>query len=120
MSTETKVGPLSEIPPGTVVGAGPWAVGNRDGVLFAVGRRCRHLRADLGGGSIAADGCLVCPWHASTYDVQSGRMLRGPQGVFAKIPGLDAMFIALTKALPLARGEVEVRDGIVYVRAATS
>jgi hypothetical protein len=43
-------------------------------------------------------------------------MLRGPQGVFAKIPGLDPAFIALTKALPLSRGRVEVRDGIVYVK----
>jgi nitrite reductase/ring-hydroxylating ferredoxin subunit len=116
MAKEIRVGPLSDIPAGTVVGIGHWAVGNRDGELFAVSRRCRHLFADLGNGSIDDQGCLVCPWHASTYDVESGRMLRGPQGVFAKIPGLDPAFIALTKALPLSRGRVEVRDGIVYVQ----
>jgi nitrite reductase/ring-hydroxylating ferredoxin subunit len=116
MAKEIRVGPLSDIPPGTVMGSGRWAVGNRDGELFAVSRRCRHLFADLGNGSIDEQGCLVCPWHASTYDVESGRMLRGPQGVFAKIPGLDPAFIALTKALPLSRGRVEVRDGIVYVK----
>ena len=43
-------------------------------------------------------------------------MTRGPQGVFAKIPGLDPAYLALTKVLPLARGTVEVRDGVVYVR----
>jgi hypothetical protein len=43
-------------------------------------------------------------------------MVRGPQGAFAKIPGLDAAYIALTKVVPLARGHVEVRDGAVYVR----
>ena len=43
-------------------------------------------------------------------------MLRGPQGVFAKIPGMDAAYVALTKVLPLGRGKVEVRNGIVYVR----
>lgn len=113
MSTE--VGPASELTPGTVTGAGRYAVGNADGELFAVTRRCRHLLADLGGGSIAEDGCLECPWHGSRYDVETGRMTRGPQGVFAKIPGLGFAFTTLTKILPLGRGEVVERDGTVYV-----
>ena len=40
----------------------------------------------------------------------TGQMTRGPQGVFAKVPGLGAFFIALTKAWPLRRGTVRV-DG---------
>jgi 3-phenylpropionate/trans-cinnamate dioxygenase ferredoxin component len=116
MHRETRVGPASDIPPGTVVGAGRWAVGNVDGEFFAVSRRCRHLFADLAQGKIDRNGCLVCPWHASAYDVETGRMVRGPQGIFAKIPGLDPAYIAFTKVLPLARGRVEVRDGVVYVR----
>lgn len=116
MATELEVGPLSELTPGKVVGAGRYAVGNAGGELFAVTRRCRHLYADLAKGRIDKDGCLVCPWHASKYDVKTGRMLRGPQGIFAKIPGLGPAYKALTKVLPLGRGKVEVRDGIVYVR----
>jgi nitrite reductase/ring-hydroxylating ferredoxin subunit len=88
-----------------VTGVGEYAVGN-NGDYFAVGRKCRHLRADLAGGSIDPDGCLVCPWHQSKYDVATGRMVRGPQGVFAKIPGLGQGFMALTKVLPLKRGRV--------------
>ncbi|MGB7819686.1 MAG: Rieske 2Fe-2S domain-containing protein [Ornithinibacter sp.] len=99
----------TEVPPGSVTGVGDYAVGN-NGEYFAVGRRCRHLRADLAEGSIDADGCLVCPWHQATYDVTSGEMTRGPQGAFAKVPGLGAFFIALTKAWPLSRGTVTV-DG---------
>ena len=94
--------PAADVAPGSVTGAGPYAVGN-NGDYFAVGRRCRHLRADLAGGSIDADGCLVCPWHHAKYDVKSGQMTRGPQGVFARIPGLDAAFVALTRAWPLRR-----------------
>jgi nitrite reductase/ring-hydroxylating ferredoxin subunit len=116
MATEIRVGLASEIPPGTVVGAGRWAVGNVNGELFAVSRRCRHLFADLAGGTIDRNGCLVCPWHASAYNVKTGRMVRGPQGAFAKVPGLDPFYLALTKVLPLGRGTVEVRDGVVYVR----
>jgi len=100
--------PKADVTKGTVTGVGPYAVGN-NGDYFAVGRRCRHLRADLAGGSIDDDGCLVCPWHQAKYDVQTGRMVRGPQGIFAKIPGLGAGFKALTRVLPLKRGHVEVQ-----------
>ena len=101
--------PAADVPPGTVTGAGQYAVGNNSD-YFAVSRRYRHLRADLADGSIDEDGCLVCPWHQAKYDVKSGRMLRGPQGIFAKIPGLSPSFVALTKAWPLRRGKVTV-DG---------
>lgn len=111
----TKVGPASDLKPGAVTGAGKWAVGNAKGDVFAVTRRCRHLYADLAKGSIDAQGCLVCPWHGSRYDVKSGRMVRGPQGVFAKIPGLSQAFVALTKVLPLGRGKVADKGGTLYV-----
>ena len=116
MGQEYGVGPSSELPSGEVVGAGPYAVGNRDGDYFAVTRRCRHLGADLANGSIDEDGCLVCPWHQSKYDVHTGRMVRGPQGIYAKVPGLGAVFQALTRVLPLGRGEVTERAGDLYVR----
>jgi nitrite reductase/ring-hydroxylating ferredoxin subunit len=115
MEDELRVGPASELPPGRIVGAGRYAVGNATGNLFAVGRRCRHLRADLAGGSIDDDGCVVCPWHGSKYDVGTGRMVRGPQGVFAKVPGLGAANKFLTRVWPLRRGRVEERDGTLYV-----
>ena len=116
MSTEQSVGPVSALPPGKIIGVGPYAVGNANGDLFAVGRRCRHLGADLAGGSLDEQGQLVCPWHQAAYDVHTGHMRRGPQGVFAKIPGLDRFYLALTKVLPLRRGQVVERDGSLYVR----
>lgn len=115
MSDELEVGPASELPPGTVKGAGPYAVGNSQGELFAVTRRCRHLFADLANGSIDDDGCLVCPWHGSKYDVKTGRMVRGPQGIFAKIPGLGLAYKALTLVVPLGRGKVVKRGSKLFV-----
>lgn len=115
MSTQHRVGTAADLPPGRVVAAGRYAVGNAAGTRFAVTRRCRHLGADLAGGSIDQDGCLVCPWHQSAYDVRSGRMVRGPQGVFARVPGLGTAFRLLTRALPLGRARVIERDGQVFV-----
>lgn len=109
-----EVGPLEGLPPGTVTGVERYAVGN-NGQPFAVTRRCRHFGADLADGAIDRDGCLVCPWHGAKYDVGTGRMVRGPQGIFARIPGLGASFKLLTRVLPLGRGEVEVRDGVLHV-----
>ncbi len=115
MAKEIEVGPASELPPGTVTGAGRYAVGNADGEYFAVTRRCRHLMADLADGSIDEDGCLTCPWHGSKYDVHTGRMVLGPQGIFAKIPGLGAAFKVLTAVVPLGRGKVVKRNKKLYV-----
>lgn len=113
---DLKVGLASGLTPGTVKGAGPWAVGNSGGEYFAVSRRCRHLYADLADGRIDADGCLVCPWHGSKYDVKTGRMVRGPQGFFAKIPGLGLAYKVLTTVIPLRRGEVIKRGRTLYVK----
>ena len=116
MAREIEVGPAAELVPGVVRGAGRYAVGNADGELFAVTRRCRHLGADLAKGSIDREGCLVCPWHGARYDVATGRMTRGPQGAFARIPGADASYRLLTRLLPLGRGAVVERAATVFVR----
>lgn len=106
--------PVAAVPRGTVTGAGKFAVGN-NGDYFAVSRKCRHLRADLADGSIDAEGCLVCPWHGAKYDVKSGQMVLGPQGIFAKIPGLDQSFRLLTRVFPLQRGKVEKSGTALHI-----
>ena len=109
------MGTVEGLGPGSVRGVGKWAVLNVDGKRYAVSRRCRHLRADLGNGSVDENGCLVCPWHQAAYDPTNGQMVRGPQKGFEKIPGLGTTFKTLTKIAPLARAEVIERDGNVYV-----
>ncbi len=44
-----------------------------------------------------------------------GRMVRGPQGIFAKVPGLDFGYLMLTRVLPLGRAAVTERDGELYI-----
>src|SRR5215207_7550849 len=91
--------PARDLPPGQVRKLRTWAVGNKgDGQLFAVSRRCRHQLADLSEGSIDADGCLVCPWHQSRYDVRTGEMLEGPKG-FLAYHGPTPVYSQLVQAL---------------------
>jgi 3-phenylpropionate/trans-cinnamate dioxygenase ferredoxin component len=109
--------PAADLPPGAVRRAGEWAVGNADGKLFAVSRRCRHQFADLSEGSIDADGCLVCPWHQARYDVDTGAMVSGPRGVFGyhgPAPGYSGLVRALGRFVPLrVRRAVRRGDDVV-------
>ena len=91
---------------------GALAVGISEGKPFAVSNRCRHLLASLGEGHVTDEGCLECPWHASRYDVRTGKMVRGPQGVYKPLAGLVK---ATTGAIPLKRFPVELRDGAIWL-----
>ena len=91
---------------------GTLAVGISQGKPFAVSNRCRHLFAPLGKGHVTDDGCLECPWHASLYDVISGKMVRGPQGAFKPLAGVVK---ATTGARPLETYAVELRDGAIWL-----
>ena len=91
---------------------GTMAVGISAGKPFAVSNRCRHLFASLGEGHVTEDGCLECPWHASRYDVASGKMVRGPQGAFKPLAGFVK---ATTGSIPLKTFPVELRDGAIWL-----
>jgi len=96
--------PAADLPPGAVRRVGEWAVGNDDGDLFAVSRRCRHQLADLSRGSIDAEGCLVCPWHQSRYDVTTGEMVEGPKGFLSwhgPTPGYTQLVLGYGRWLKL-------------------
>ena len=110
--------PAAELPPRTVRRAGDWAVGNRgDDQFFAVSRRCRHQLADLSEGSVDADGCLVCPWHQSRYDVRTGEMVAGPRGFLGyhgPTPGYTQFVRAYARVLRLrVRRAVRRGDDVV-------
>jgi nitrite reductase/ring-hydroxylating ferredoxin subunit len=91
---------------------GSLAVGLSDGRPFATSNRCRHLGASLGNGHVAEDGSLECPWHGARYDITSGRMIRGPQGVFRPVGGLVQQ---TTGRVLLATHAVELRDGAIWL-----
>lgn len=92
---------------------GDLAVGLSGGEPFAVSNRCRHLRASLGKGRVADDGCLECPWHSARFDVRSGRMTRGPQGAFRPVAGVVKSTLG---AVPLKTYPVELADGAIWLR----
>ncbi len=98
---------------------GGWAVGESGGEVFAVARRCRHQLVDLSAGSVDADGCLVCPWHQSRYDVRTGAMVEGPHGFLGyhgPAPGYAQPVLALGRLLKLRVGRITEAAGRITVR----
>lgn len=119
MSMQEQATPDTPLPAGRVRRVGKWAVGTSRGQDFAVSRRCRHQLADLSKGTVDADGCLVCPWHASRYDVRTGAMVGGPQGLLfyrGRTPGYSAFVLAYARHLPLRVGRVLRRAGRIVVQ----
>jgi nitrite reductase/ring-hydroxylating ferredoxin subunit len=104
---------------GRATGVGKWAVGRSRGEVFAVSRRCRHQLADLANGTVDADGCLVCPWHQSRYDVRTGAMVSGPKGFLGyhgPTPGYTQLVLAYGRHLKLRVGDVVRQAGRILIR----
>ena len=96
---------------------GRLAVGIANGEPFAVSDTCRHLFASLGEGRVTRDGCLQCPWHRSRYDVTTGHMVRGPQGLlFLSVREIVRAYTNLM--FPLHVHPVVERDGVLYLETA--
>lgn len=48
-----------------------------DGEVRALTDRCVHRGGPLHEGELK-DGCVICPWHASRFDLRDGSLVRGP------------------------------------------
>jgi nitrite reductase/ring-hydroxylating ferredoxin subunit/uncharacterized membrane protein len=71
---------------------------HRDGDnILAVGEYCPHLGAPMSDGWVDR-GRVVCPWHGSRFECQSGEVLKGP--ATASLPSYPT----------------RIRDGVVEVR----
>ena len=103
-----------DLPAGAVGRAGPWTVAHRrTGEVTAVSSRCRHQLADLSKGSLDSEGCLVCPWHGSRYDLDTGSMVSGPKGFLSyvgKTPGYT-QFVQAYGRFAVLRRRATVRRG---------
>lgn len=84
MEEFVKVGLVSDFPEGELRackdGAGKSVVViNRGGRLYAFANYCPHAGLDLTSGFLSARG-LVCLYHGSVFDLESGESLAGPAG----------------------------------------
>ena len=73
------------------------ALVRRGGRVHALGARCSHMGGPLDQGWVLGN-ALVCPWHGSRYDLETGWPDSGPS------------------TCPQARYQVRLKDGIVEIK----
>jgi nitrite reductase (NADH) small subunit len=83
--TETKLGPVSNIPPGegrvySVNGEKIAVFHTRSGAVYAVQAECPHRGGPLADGLVGGT-TLICPLHAWKFDLTTGHALFGDCGV---------------------------------------
>jgi nitrite reductase/ring-hydroxylating ferredoxin subunit/uncharacterized membrane protein len=78
-------------------GGVPILLARHEGRVVAIADRCTHRGAPLHEGEIS-DGCVVCPWHGSTFRLDDGLVEQGPA------------------TRPQAAFDVRVADGRIAIR----
>jgi nitrite reductase/ring-hydroxylating ferredoxin subunit len=68
------------------------------GQLYAFANTCSHAGDPLDEGELI-DGCVICPWHASTFRLTDGKIARGPAST------------------PQLAYQIRVREGKIEVRS---
>jgi nitrite reductase/ring-hydroxylating ferredoxin subunit/uncharacterized membrane protein len=79
------VGPVDELPDGELakrtVGGVDLLIMRRGSAIDALADKCSHLSGPLSDGSFSVadgQGCVVCPWHGSTFRLSDGAVVHGP------------------------------------------
>jgi len=70
------------------------------GTVYALASTCSHMGGPLEEGAIS-DGCVICPWHGSTFRFADGTIVRGPAST------------------PQPCYQTRIQDGRIEVRAFT-
>jgi nitrite reductase/ring-hydroxylating ferredoxin subunit len=81
MEFVTVTATVGDLPPGSLMcvdaDGTPVTVANVDGTIYAFAAYCSHQLALLEEGEIEGT-TVLCPWHAGSFDIVTGRVLSAP------------------------------------------
>lgn len=110
-----KVLPVTDVPENVrkVVDVGEYKVLviHSEGKFFAVDNQCPHLKLPLKNGKLTDDGGIICPFHHSAFDVETGDVKEWSP--WPPLVGKALGSLAREKALPIF--DTEVIDGWLWV-----
>jgi nitrite reductase/ring-hydroxylating ferredoxin subunit len=89
-----------------------------DGLLHATEALCRHMRWPLAYGATIKDGCVRCPLHQTTHQLDDGALVEWSP--FPLLPSYGRLVGAMSKKKDLKIYEVREHDGHVQVRFESS
>jgi nitrite reductase/ring-hydroxylating ferredoxin subunit len=56
----------------------PLVLLKRGSTVLALSNTCAHMGGPLNEGTLDGEQCVVCPWHGSTFDMETGGVVHGP------------------------------------------
>lgn len=89
-------------------------VGRQGTALFATDALCRHMRWPLAWGAKVKDGCVRCPLHQTTHNIEDGSLVEWSP--FPLFPPYGKLVGAMSKKKDLGVYEVRDHEGMVQVR----
>ena len=81
------------------------------GKLYAIESNCPHMRFPLTDGRITEDGGIICPFHHSAFDIESGDVKEWSPWP----PGLGPIAGAIVRQRVLVTFPVKSEDGFIWV-----
>jgi nitrite reductase/ring-hydroxylating ferredoxin subunit len=81
------------------------------GKLYAIESNCPHMRFSLQDGRITEDGGIICPFHHSAFDLETGDVKEWAPWP----PGFGAMIRSLSRKRVLVTFPVKLEDGFIWV-----
>lgn len=79
--------------------------------IYAVENTCPHLKLPLQGGKITEDKAIVCPWHHSAFDLQTGDVKDWSPWP----PGVGRVLGKISKEKALTVFPTRVEEGSIWV-----
>lgn len=79
--------------------------------IYAIDNACPHMRLPLQGGKVTEDNAIVCPWHHSAFDLQSGDVKDWSPWP----PGVGRVLAMVSKQKALTIFPTRVEEGSIWV-----
>ena len=89
-------------------------VGRQGNALFATEALCRHMRWPLAWGAKVENGCVRCPLHQTTHNLDDGSLVEWSP--FPLVPAYGKLVGAMSKKKDLRIYEIREQDGMIQVR----
>lgn len=84
---------------------------HHEGQIYAMENACPHMRLPLQGGKITEDNAIVCPWHHSAFDLQSGDVKDWSPWP----PGVERVLAKVSKEKALTVFPTRLEEGSIWV-----
>ena len=89
-------------------------VTRQNGAVLATEALCRHMRWPLAYGGKIKDGCIRCPLHQTTHDIETGELKQWSP--FPLFPAYGRLVGKMSKKKDLRIYEARDHEGMIQIR----